>query len=594
MGKLLKRYRFQIGIFFGIIIIKTIINMCFGTLVLMTGQDEIGTMAGSVYYAGYDWSAIVSEVKYYGFGFSILMAPVFSITDNPQIIYQVMLAYNTICLAVSGVICFNIIKNIFDVDDDRFNLLTTLAAVSFPCVLLTSNEVFNECVLHLMQWAIVYLLLIMQKRKDEEKSNLVCTIILSIISVYAFTVHTRIIYILGAVFIYIVMYLIIKRKVLINVPAFVIIMGGGYAAAQKLIKAVQLKIWLTNDPEKLRNSVSNLGGYFGNVTYLKTANGIKGFVYTFVGEVYGMFSLSGGIFAIATCMFVFIILSLIFNKKFKKVDEKLVTLAAYICSLMLAILLLTSLGVLDIVEENVIDGTASRWYLYTRYWSMCSQLAVMFVLLFAKKQERPGKGIIISSILVFASVTAAFMYKMSGMFNIYQGAKSNAFSSYLGMLIMKTDDYFSVSSFVKMTVMASVVFIAVLILLYAKKPAISALIVLCLFLYTYGYSTFMLDMPNSQDMYDEFKEMRTVIKESNIEENDLINLNLREKSRAYLFGTQFNLYEYRVTREKADKEAVRSVVISDSADYADMGYTKLYSNEDSNYYDCIYVWTKGY
>ncbi len=594
MGKFLKKYRFQIGIFFGIVIIKTIINMCFGTLVLMTGQDEIGTMAGSVYYAGYDWSAIVSDVKYYGFGFSILMAPVFHITDNPQLIYQIMLAYNTVCLGISGVICFNIIKNIFDIDDNRFNLITTLASICFPCVLLTSNEVFNECVLLTLQWVIVYLLLIMQKRKDEGKSNLVYTIILSLVCVYAFTVHTRIIYILGAVFVYIVMYLIIKRKVLINVPAFIVILGGGYVAAQKLIKAVQLKIWLTNDPEKLRNSVSNLGGYFGNVTYLKTANGIKGFVYTFLGEVYGMFSLSGGIFAIAICIFAFIILGLIFSKKFDKADEKIVTLAAYICSLMLAILLLTSLGVLDIVEENVIDGTASRWYLYTRYWSMCSQLAVMFVLVFVKKQERLGKGLVISSAIVFAAVTAAFMYKMSGMFYIYQGAKSNAFSSYLGMLIMKTDDYFSVSSFVKMTVMASVVFIAVLILLYAKKPAISALILLCLFLYTYGYSTVMLDMPNSQDMYTEFKEMRNVIKESNIEENDVINLNLQEKSRAYLFGTQFNLFEYRVTRQKADDEADKSVVISDSADYKDMGYTMLYSNEDSNYYDCIYVWTKGY
>ena len=228
------------------------------------------------------------------------------------------------------------------------------------------------------------------EKKDSGMSTLVLTIIFSLVSVYAFTVHTRIIYVLGASFIFIVFYFILKRKFLVNIPAFVGIMGVGYILVQKLIKYVQLKIWLTNDPEKLKNSVSNLGGYFGNIKYLKTGTGIKGFVYTLWGEVYGMFSLSGGIFAIAICIFAFIILSLIFKKKMKQVDGKLVTLASFICSLMMAVLLLTALGVLDLVEENVLAGTASRWYLYTRYWAMCGQLTVMFVLLFFKKQEKAG------------------------------------------------------------------------------------------------------------------------------------------------------------------------------------------------------------
>ena len=126
--------------------------------------------------------------------------------------------------------------------------------------MLNSNAVFNECALMMIEWLMVYLLLLMQRRKDSGKSTLVLTIIFSLVSVYAFTVHTRIIYVLGASFIFIVFYFILKRKFLVNVPAFVGIMGVGYILVQKLIKYVQLKIWLTNDPEKLKNSVSNLGG----------------------------------------------------------------------------------------------------------------------------------------------------------------------------------------------------------------------------------------------------------------------------------------------------------------------------------------------
>lgn len=594
VGNFIKKYKYQIAIFIGIFIIKTIINLAFGTLVMTTGQDEFGTVAGASYFAGYDWSAIVQDVKYYGFGFSMFMAPIYYITSNPQVIFQLMISFNTLCLAISGIICYNIINSIYKIEDKKFNVLTTLASICFPCVLLNSNAVFNECILMLIEWVVVYLLLIMQERKDEGKSNLVPTIIFSLICVYSFTVHTRIIYVLGAVFIYIVMYLILKKKVLVNVPAFVIILGGGYVAIQKLIKIMQLKIWLTNDPEKLRNSVSNLGGYFGNVTYLTTKTGIKGFIYTIWGEVYGMFSLSGGIFAIAICVFAFIILSLIFKNKFEKVDEKLVTVAAFICSLMMAVLLLTALGVLDLVEENVLNGTANRWYLYTRYWTMCSQLAVMFVFVFFKKQKKVYKSLIISSVSLFAIVSLGFIVKMGKMFYIYQGAKSNAFSSYLGMLLMKGDEYFSTKSFVIMTSIATVILALIIIGMSTKKYSIMPIAAICLFLYVYGYSTAVLDVPASRDMYNEFKGIRSAIKECSVEDNALINYNSSGKDRFFMFGAQYNLYEYRVTREKVDVTSDKAIVISDSDKYKDKGFNLLYKSENSKYYDTVYVWAKGY
>lgn len=594
MKKFFCRYKFQIGIFLGIFLFKTIVNLFFGTLVLTTGQDEFGTIAGASYFAGLDWSGIVSELKYYGFGYSMLMAPVYWLFDNPRVIFQVMIAFNSVCLGVSGVICYNIIRDIFGISDNRFNVVTSIASTFFSCILLNSNAVFNECALMMIEWMLVYLLLLMQKKKDAGQSTLALTVIFSLISIYGFTVHTRIIYVLGASFIFIAMYLILKRKVLVNIPAFIGIMGVGYILVQKLIEAVQLKIWLTNDPEKLRNSVSNLGGYFGNVSYLKSASGIKGFIYTLWGQVYGMFSLSGGIFAIAVCIFVFIILSLLLKKKMEQVDGSLVTLAAFLCSLMMAVLLLTALGVIDLVEENVITGTASRWYLYTRYWAMCGQITVMFVAVFFKKQEKVSNVLIGASVAVFAAVSLGFILKMGKMFYIYQGARSNAFSSYLGMLFMKSDDYFTVGSFWKMTALASVIFIISIISIKYKKTWIMAGAVLCLFIYSYAYTTAVLDVPTSKQLYNEFDGMKEALEEHGIKEGATINFNPTTKSRPYMFGAQFNLYEYKILRSKADKDAPQAVVISDSDKYQDKGYSLVYKNENSEMYDQIYVWAKGY
>ncbi len=70
------RYRYQILIFVSIFIIKSIFNSFLSTLVQISGADEFGTIAGASYFAGLNWSDVVSHVSYYGFGYSMFMAPV--------------------------------------------------------------------------------------------------------------------------------------------------------------------------------------------------------------------------------------------------------------------------------------------------------------------------------------------------------------------------------------------------------------------------------------------------------------------------------------------------------------------------------------
>ena len=82
------RYKYQLIIFWAIVVVKTIFNLSLSTLVQVTGADEFGTIAGASYFAGLDWSNVVSHISYYGFGYSVLMAPIFLITDNPVVIFQ--------------------------------------------------------------------------------------------------------------------------------------------------------------------------------------------------------------------------------------------------------------------------------------------------------------------------------------------------------------------------------------------------------------------------------------------------------------------------------------------------------------------------
>ena len=65
--------------------------LCMQTVPVRTLSDELATISGAAYFAGLDWSAVISNAGYYGSGFSALFAPLFLLTDNPFVIYKGML-----------------------------------------------------------------------------------------------------------------------------------------------------------------------------------------------------------------------------------------------------------------------------------------------------------------------------------------------------------------------------------------------------------------------------------------------------------------------------------------------------------------------
>ena len=83
-----EKYKYQIFLFIVIIAVKGIFNCFLSTLVQISGADEFGTIAGASYFAGLDWSNVVKKVYYYGFGYSMFMAPIFWITDNTVVIFH--------------------------------------------------------------------------------------------------------------------------------------------------------------------------------------------------------------------------------------------------------------------------------------------------------------------------------------------------------------------------------------------------------------------------------------------------------------------------------------------------------------------------
>ena len=147
-----KDYKIQFLLFLGVFSFKIILNLFLKSSTLTAGNDDIGTMAGAAYFAGLDWSDVISRSLYYGWGYSMFMAPAFLLTDNVRILFQAMLAYNALLLGLSVVICYNILHKILKIQNKTFCVLVTLAANFYFIALMNTNIVFNETAIIFLTW----------------------------------------------------------------------------------------------------------------------------------------------------------------------------------------------------------------------------------------------------------------------------------------------------------------------------------------------------------------------------------------------------------------------------------------------------------
>ena len=610
------RYRYQILIFVSIFIIKSIFNSFLSTLVQISGADEFGTIAGASYFAGLNWSDVVSHVSYYGFGYSMFMAPVFWITDNPVIIFQVMIAFNTICLAVSGIIAYNILKGIFKVENDIYAAFTAFASAMYFGSVLNANAVYNESMLVLIGWIMVYILLKMQVKRDEDKSTFGLTVILSLIMVYSLLVHTRALYLWGAAVIFMLTYLIIKRKLLANPAVLGVICAAGYVISKFVIEKVQTSLWLVGeDKSGLNNSVESLGSYFGNIQNLFTVNGLKGFIYTIFGQIYGMITISGGLFAIFIAIILFVICKILYRlvkRESIHLNEKLLTLGMFIVSFLGAALILTALGISDKTAFSVAAREGSKWYLYARYWGMVGGLMIMFTLVYLydkfstvkysgyeyRQQKNEKRTILIIAFAGFLLITLPFVWRLAPKFDIFECSYSNVYLHYVPMAFLKKGDYMTQGAFIIMSVFALVSLVLLIAFILNNKLMAAVLAVIVFSLYNYGYATIVMDKDSSDRFYNEFADIKNEIEELDLEKEQQIYVNVgntkvyNDKA-AYIYDAQFWLNQYRIVIGTPDLSNSSVVITSkNTEEYIKAGFDIVYVKNDSEIYETITVLQK--
>ena len=542
-----RRHKWQLLIFFVVFIPIGSVKLFFPGLTQNTGADEFGTIAGAAYFAGKNWSGVVSLFFYYGFGYTALMFPFFMFGFSPSVIHILMLLVNTACLAFCGVICYNMMTKLLNIENHKLSIIASItAACFFPNNIFATNTVANESMLILLNWIVLYLCLTMIDRKKLGKNNILQSIILSLLLCYGNLVHTRALFIWGAVALTLISHFIINRNSFIRLRFFLPSLALFYYIVDNIVNYIQSALWLS-DGEVIVNTVEGVGRSFSNALYVLNTSGFIAMFRTIVGQMYGVFCFTTGL-AFFLILFTFFCFVGLLSKKsrvliydFIKNNQCMFLAIMYTTVQIIVIISLTAF-----VQAPNISGSRgainAKWLLYNRYWAASAAPVVPLVFALISKLEKNSINLLLkASVVSIIAVNILFSYLNAPQIYGRVNSVSGVYYAYSGLTLMEYGDMFTPSRFLLMTLLSGVITLISYLLIYKRKYVFVSVLALILFVYNYSYVTIKFQIPISQEMSREFLHVDKLLKDADISSSEhSIHARMRNMS---LMNLQFSLYD---------------------------------------------------
>ncbi|MBQ9887576.1 MAG: hypothetical protein IJM37_12080 [Lachnospiraceae bacterium] len=566
-------------IFVIIMVIRSFFSFRISSLVQITGADEFGTIAGAAFFGGRDWSNIVSaNCPYYGFGFSALLCWMFKVTSNPVILHWLMTFANTILLCCVGAIAYIIMRYHFDIKDNRICIAAALSAALFFNSLVYANLVINETMLVFIIWLV--LLIMLEIRKEENKfKKFWLNVSLAIVCSYSLMVHTRSIIIICAVVVTGIMMFVYGRKTIINFFVFIPTLVIGYLISTRIVDMVQTVLWKAGEDSVLVNST---GSVFESLSYIRRLfepGGPRGFVYAVTGQLYTLFTLSGGFIAIGFIACIVILFNGFAigrknsgrkkkadrNKAFKEYTPYAIS-AAFVFSALLATLILNVSSALRLTPDIVLGNAASgsqKWFVYVRYNALfCSPLIMLVFGYIYKYRENAKKAINIAAGLFALAGAGFFAFVVKYLIGVSTNL-SGEFYFLFPLSHLRRGDLIDIRCFITMSTVAVIVFAVIFFSIKFNNEWIGAIVFVILNVYIFGFISVNIHEANALQTRSYSDRYEYVIgRLEKIRELPQIYINRKNTGAMYAYSCQYALNKYPIIEGMPEEGANEAVVLS--------------------------------
>lgn len=259
--------------------------------------DEVYTLSGGAFFAGYDWSSYMSLHKFYNFGYTMLLAPLFRLFQNPVSLYRSLLTSNVVLECISIVLVYRILRLQLKADNVK-SILLAVASSASALILQFHTYVYNEMPLTLLVWLALAIMIRLVDAKGIER--IILSLVLGFFVGYTYLIHSRCVILFVTVALIIVLYLLLYRAWICN-P---ILTGASFATTilvgKKLIDYVQVHLYQLGLSESMNNSVEDVVSSTGRYENLKSIGGIIKVLKQFLSLAGALNIATGGLLLILT------------------------------------------------------------------------------------------------------------------------------------------------------------------------------------------------------------------------------------------------------------------------------------------------------
>lgn len=240
-------------------------------------DDEYGYWGNAAYLAGLNWSDTVSQIRYYSYGYSLLLVPLFWIFKSTINMYRAAIILNGIMLSISFLLSYDIAKKIMRNVNKYILISITFFISMYPTYIAYSNIAWSECLLVLICWLLTWCFVGLN-----EKSSIYKYLLIGFLSSYIYIVHQRS---LGILIASITVILIMKLFKKINIKQllgvilpFILIMIASFY----LKNNIQSNLWLNGT----EISINDYSGQICKLNQLFTLNGLASILKEFIGQLF--------------------------------------------------------------------------------------------------------------------------------------------------------------------------------------------------------------------------------------------------------------------------------------------------------------------
>lgn len=483
-------------LFCSVLIINLIVTIKLRILHIST--DEFGVLASAAFFTGYDWSSLVSNISYYGYGQAILYIPLFILIKDPTVLYVCLLVLNSVLISCIPIFISNILRSLLKEKNPLYIYLITFTVSVYPYYLIYSKWAYYEVLSGLIPWICIYILVKEVENTSNDWRKSFNSVILAGILAFGYATHGRLIGLIAATLVTLFLYHVVTKNKIVRYIYFIPTLVIGLVIDNYIKKYLLINLWLKDDTTKLDNTLGSTLSLLNSFDSSKIIPMIE----SIIGQIFYISSASFGFTIISVFLCITILIGFVKQKKqasIEVIDDKLFTITLFaIISFSIAI----CISVIFLIPGVTNPTGRGDYFIYGRY---IENLAgpVIFVGLY--KITTIKKRILLSSLSFYILLSLLILFWVSK--DILERANI-ANLPILGILPfinnnIEAIDNISNINFLKLAIIVLIVLVLIIVLVNRKIFAMIPIILSTLFLYTYFFVSYNMIIPNSDRNYSQ-------------------------------------------------------------------------------------------